>query len=72
MAHTKKVGSAGRFGARYGRRIRTKVTAIEKEQKANHKCPSCSKLKVKRTAKGIYTCRSCNYVFAGKAYTPGA
>ncbi len=65
---TKKVGSAGRFGARYGRSIRQKIATIEAKQKAWQKCPYCSKLRVKRVSTGIWQCRSCNTKFTGKAY----
>jgi large subunit ribosomal protein L37Ae len=69
--HTKKIGSAGRFGARYGLRIRKKVTEIEAVQKQKHKCPNCFKFALKRIASGIWQCAACNSKFAGKAYEPG-
>ena len=65
---TKKVGSAGRFGARYGQKIRKKIAVIEKKQKGWHKCPYCAKFKVKRVSVGIWECRGCNSKFTGKAY----
>jgi len=65
---TKKVGSAGRFGARYGKKIRKKIADIEAKQKAWHKCPYCSKFKVKRVSSGIWKCKSCSSKFTGKAY----
>jgi len=71
MTHTKKVGSAGRFGARYGLKIRKNVVAIEKIQRQKQKCPFCLKFTVKRLAKGIWQCHSCITKFAGKAYEPG-
>lgn len=71
MSHTKKVGSAGRFGARYGLKIRKNVIEIEKLQRQKQKCPFCLKFTVKRLAKGIWQCHSCNTKFAGKAYEPG-
>ncbi len=67
---TKKVGSAGRFGVRYGRKIRQKVADVEKKQKIWHKCPYCNKFKVKREAIGIWKCRTCGSRFTGRAYTP--
>jgi len=71
MAHTKKVGSAGRFGARYGRKLKKKLIDVEKVQRAKHKCPFCKKEGgVKRVASGIWTCKKCGAKFAGKAYTP--
>lgn len=65
---TKKVGTAGRFGARYGKKLRSKIAEIEKKQKSWHKCPYCAKFKVKRVSVGIWQCRSCGAKFTGKAY----
>ena len=71
MGRTKKIGSAGRFGVRYGKRVRQKVSDIEKHQKKKHECPYCHKLKVKRVSVGIWQCKKCNTKFAGRAYIPG-
>jgi len=71
MGKTKKVGSTGRWGARYGLKIRKAVLAIERLQKIKHKCPFCFKFTVKRLATGIWYCGHCNCKFAGKAYEPG-
>ncbi len=71
MAKTKKAGSAGRFGVRYGRKIRFKVNEIEKKQKAKHECPSCKKPSVVRKSFGIWQCKGCDHKFAGRAYVPG-
>lgn len=68
---SKGVGSAGRFGTRYGRKLRSKISMVEAEQKKNHICPSCKKPKVKREAKGIWKCSKCGHKFAGRAYVPG-
>jgi large subunit ribosomal protein L37Ae len=66
---TKKVKSAGRFGARYGRRTRQKIVDIEQKQKAKQQCPYCSKIGgIKRLAAGIFQCKKCNSKFTGKAY----
>lgn len=65
---TKKVGTSGRFGARYGRRLRQKVAEIEKKLRQWHKCPYCNKERVRRVAAGIWFCKSCNSKFTGKAY----
>ena len=70
MARTKKVGSAGRFGPRYGRKLKQAISEVEKKQKAKHECPSCRKLTLKRLAVGIWECKKCANKFAGKAYVP--
>lgn len=71
MGRTKKVGSAGRFGARYGLRIRKKVSEVEAKQKKKYECPACHDVKVKRISTGIWQCKKCNYKFANKAYFLG-
>ncbi|MBU0662564.1 50S ribosomal protein L37ae [Candidatus Micrarchaeota archaeon] len=70
MSGTKKVGSAGRFGSRYGRGIRKRITDIENKQKEKHACPKCSFTAVKRLNSGVYICKKCNNKFAGGAYLP--
>ncbi len=68
---TKKVGSTGRFGPRYGRKIRQRVLDVEVKQKAKHTCPYCKKFgSVKRIAAGIFKCKKCKKEFTGKAYYP--
>lgn len=64
-----KLGSAKRFGPRYGSKPKHLFAKIEKEQRRLHKCPYCNALKVKRVAVGIWHCRKCNAKFTGKAYT---
>ena len=70
MAKNKKVGSTGRFGARYGLGVKQRVLDIEKKQKASYECPSCHKLKLKRLGSGIWQCKSCEIKVAGRSYTP--
>ncbi len=65
-----EVGTAGRFGPRYGKKVRQKVSEIEKKQKKRHICPKCSLPYVRRLAKGIFICGKCNNKFAGQAYFP--
>ena len=64
-----KLGSAKRFGARYGSKTKHKFAKIEKEQRKKHGCPYCNNVKVKRVAVGIWHCRKCNSKFTGKAYS---
>jgi large subunit ribosomal protein L37Ae len=67
---TKKVGSAGRFQARYGVKSRSIVRTIEVIQKAKHICPNCGHQRVKRFSSGIWQCGKCGLKFAGGAYYP--
>jgi len=64
-----KLGSAKRFGARYGRTVKHNLAKIEKMQREATKCPFCLYNKVKRVAMGIYTCKKCEAKFASRAYT---
>ncbi len=66
---SKKTKSAGRFGARYGKRVRDRLVQVESKQRKKQKCPFCKKLGVKRLASGIWHCSKCNKKFAGDSYT---
>jgi large subunit ribosomal protein L37Ae len=67
---TRKVGSTGRFGVRYGRRIRQRMIEVEKAKKEKKPCPNCLKPALKREAAGVWVCKKCGAKFAGKAYKP--
>ena len=67
----KKVGSTGRYVARYGKRIRSKVLAVETLQRKKQKCPYCNRLTAKRQSIGIWECRKCENKFTSKAYVVG-
>jgi len=67
---TKKVGSAGRFGPRYGKKVRDLVRDIERIEKQRHVCPRCSLPYAERLSKGIYFCKKCHNKFTGQAYFP--
>ncbi|MBP2172275.1 50S ribosomal protein L37Ae [Methanococcus voltae] len=69
-SHTKKVGSAGRFGPRYGRKLRVRLRNVEMKQKKAYKCPVCGFPKLKRAGTSIWVCSKCNAKLAGGAYTP--
>ena len=70
MGKTKKVGSTGRFGTRYGATIRKRVRKIEETLRITHKCPSCESVKVKRASIGIWECSFCGYRFTGGSWAP--
>jgi large subunit ribosomal protein L37Ae len=70
MSKKSKIGSAGRFGVRYGQKDRSKVAEIEKIQKQSHVCPRCGLPHVTRLSSGIWTCKKCGNKFAGPAYLP--
>jgi len=67
---TKKVGSTGRFGPRYGTKTKKIVAKIEKKQKERKTCPYCERPTLKRIAAGIWYCKKCKTKFAGGAYFP--
>jgi len=71
MASRKKgLGPVKRFGVRYGR-TKHKLAKIEIEQRKNHKCPYCARLKVSRISFGIWHCSKCDSKFTARAYTVG-
>lgn len=64
----KKTKSAGRFGARYGKRVKSRLVAVETKQRIKQKCPLCQKIGVKRLSKGVWHCKKCEKKFANDAY----
>ena len=67
---TKKVGSSGKYGPRYGVKIRRRISSLEARQRKKHICPDCHYPAVKRVSTGIWTCKHCGYTFTGGAYIP--
>lgn len=65
-----RVGSAGRFGARYGRVSRKRVADIEQLMRQDHTCPECDAKAVDRQGTGVWECNSCGHRFAGGAFVP--
>jgi large subunit ribosomal protein L37Ae len=70
MSKKHKVGSGGRFGPRYGNKLKNLVSDIEKLKKARHECPRCKMNYVVRESAGIWKCEKCGNKFAGMAYKP--
>jgi len=66
----KSTGSAGRFGARYGRKARRLVAEIEDARMVKHQCPSCKYHAVRRVDSSIWGCKKCGYTFTGGAHIP--
>jgi len=67
---TKKVGISGKYGSKYGRKLRLMFNKIENLQRAKYVCPSCKAKKLRRTSAGIWECKKCGAKIAGGAYKP--
>lgn len=67
---TKKVKASGRFGARYGKTVRARLSKVETKQRVKQKCPFCEKLGVKRISNGIWQCtrKKCDKKFASNTF----
>lgn len=59
---------SGRFGSRYGKRIREAVLEASKKTKTRYACPFCSRTSVGRVAAGIWQCGKCGKKMASGAY----
>jgi large subunit ribosomal protein L37Ae len=70
LGSTKKVKSAGKFGAKFGIGIRKRWLKVAEKQRKRYDCPSCGFTKVKRLATGVFQCQKCDLKFAGGAYFP--
>mmetsp|Transcript_8302 Transcript_8302/g.21284 ORF Transcript_8302/g.21284 Transcript_8302/m.21284 type:complete len:93 (+) Transcript_8302:78-356(+) len=66
---TKKVGIVGKYGTRYGSSLRKQVKKMEISQHSKYTCIFCGKKSMKRTAVGIWQCKSCKRSYAGGAYS---
>lgn len=71
MVKTRKVGSTGRFGVRYGLKIRKNVLSVDKLKRGQKNCPKCLKPAIKRESAGIWHCKYCGLKVAGRAYQVG-
>lgn len=65
---TKKVGSTGWMGPRYGIRLRRRVQDIDRVMRADYQCPKCSTVSVHRVSSGLFRCRRCERTFASDSY----
>jgi large subunit ribosomal protein L37Ae len=67
---TKKVGTTGRYGVRYGSRTKKVIAKIESRMQKEKTCPYCEREALKRVACGVWFCEKCKTKFAGAAYFP--
>jgi len=68
MVKSKKTRASGRFGARYGAKVRKRITKVEDTQRKKQSCPFCEGT-AKRLSKGIWKCNKCGKKFASGTYT---
>lgn len=61
-------GMSRKFGARYGATVKKRWEAVEEIQRKKQKCPFCKKTQLKRIAKGIWECKSCEKKFTSNTY----
>ena len=66
---TKKVKAAGKFGPRYGKKLRDVYNKIYEVSKKKYNCPVCAKEKsVRRVSFGVWKCNRCEVKFASGAF----
>lgn len=65
---TVKVGITGKYGTRYGAKLRKQVKAIEILQRTKYICTFCGKNSIRRSAVGIWKCKACRRSIAGGAW----
>ena len=70
-AKKKKIKAAGKFGAGYGRNVRTEFNAVEAMQRKTQPSPFHPTGRAKRIAAGIWKCLKTGKIFAGHAYYLG-
>ena len=68
MKEKKTLGSAKRYGTRYGATLKRKVAVIEAVQRSEQKCPYCNKHAARWMTIGVYECTKCGAKFTAKAY----
>jgi ribosomal protein L37AE/L43A len=52
----------------YGKKLRKAVKEAERKAKKTYKCPSCSRVAVKRIANGVWQCNKCSTKYASGAF----
>ena len=64
----KKLGTAKRFGTRYGPTKKYKLAEIEAVQRSRQKCPYCNKAAARWLSVGIFECTKCKAKFTSGAW----
>ncbi|MAH42412.1 50S ribosomal protein L37ae [archaeon] len=64
----KSIVGTGRFGSRYGKRIREEIKKATKTSKKKYSCPSCSRVSIRRESAGVWKCAKCGKKYASGAY----
>ncbi len=64
----KTLGTAKRFGTRYGPTKKRILSEIEAKQSSRQRCPYCNKNAVRWLSVGIYGCTKCDAKFTAGAY----
>lgn len=52
----------------YGKRIRKEYNESRAKSSKKYKCPSCSRVAIKRKSSGVWECRKCGKKFASGAF----
>jgi large subunit ribosomal protein L37Ae len=66
---TKKAGITGKYGPRYGVKIRKRIKSVSRHKVRPQRCPECQQDAVKRVGSGIWHCNRCDLKFAASAYS---
>ncbi len=67
---TKRRKESGALGVKYGFSLRERYMQVLKRRRAVYNCPRCGTGILKRLSVGVWSCRKCEYTFAGGAYEP--
>jgi large subunit ribosomal protein L37Ae len=52
----------------YGKKLRVKLAEVKKKSNKLYKCPSCSRVSVRREANGVWKCKKCGVKYASGAF----
>jgi large subunit ribosomal protein L37Ae len=66
---TKKAGITGKYGPRYGVKVRKRIKSVSRHRSKPQRCPECQHDSVRRVDSGIWECRHCHLKFAASAYS---